>query len=88
LEHKDALRKLDLNKALTHWSDFYDSNPAVKSIWTKGSFCQLLKAKRDYFGDSVASLRSGIYLTESFSEKLSNWLSEKKPNNLLIQRGN
>lgn len=82
MEYLNRLRKLDLNKSLTHWSDFYDSSPAIQSIWTKGSFCQLLKSKRDYFGDSIASLRSGTYLTEAFSGQLDKWLSEKRPNNL------
>jgi len=87
LEHKELLRKLDLNKSLTHWSDFYNSNPGIQSIWTKGSFCQLLKTKRSFFGDSIANLRSGTYLTERFSERLTEWLTKKRPNNLLTFKG-
>ncbi len=87
MEHHEVLKKLDLKKSLTHWSDFYDSNLGIQSIWTKGSFCQLLKTKRHYFGDTIAQLRSGTYLTEMFSDQLDKWLSEKRPNNLLRSKG-
>lgn len=73
---------IDLTQPLKHWAEFYDSNPAIQSIWTRGSFIQLLKTKRSFFGDSVVSLRSGTFLRESFSGRLSLWLSEKRPNNL------
>jgi hypothetical protein len=67
---------------LLHWAEFYDSNPAIQSIWTRGSFIQLLKTKRQFFGDDVVSLRNGTFLRESFSTRLNEWLALKKPNNL------
>ena len=73
---------IDLTQPLKHWAEFYDSNPAIQSIWTRGSFIQLLKTKRPFFGDTVVSLRSGTFLTISFPGRLHEWLSQKKPNNL------
>lgn len=73
---------IDLKQPLKHWAEFYDSNPAIQSIWTRGSFIQLLKTKRQFFGDSVVSLRSGTFLTMAFPGRLNEWLSIKKPNNL------
>lgn len=72
---------IDLTQPLKHWAEFYDSNPAIQSIWTRGSFLQLLKTKRPFFGNSVVSLRSGTFLTMSFPSRLNEWLSIKKPNN-------
>lgn len=74
--------EIDLTQPLKHWAEYYDSNAAVRAIWTRGSFLQLIKTKRDFFGDAVINLRSGTFLRESFSERLSLWLSERKPNNL------
>jgi hypothetical protein len=74
--------EIDFSQPLIHWGDYYDSNAAVRSIWTRGSFLQLIKTNREYFGDSVVGLRSGTFLRESFSERLNLWLSEKRPNNL------
>lgn len=79
-ENLDLL--LDLSQPLIHWAEFYDSNTAIQSIWTRGSFIQLLKTKRQFFGDSVVSLRSGTFLTMAFPGRLNHWLSLKKPNNL------
>lgn len=73
---------LDLTQPLLHWAEFYDSNPAIQSIWTRGSFIQLLKTKRQFFGDAVVSLRNGTFLRESFAARLNEWLALKKPNNL------
>ena len=74
--------EFDLSQPLIHWAEYYDSNAAVRSIWTRGSFLQLIKTNREYFGDAVVNLRSGTFLRESFSERLTLWLSEKRPNNL------
>ena len=86
MKNLEAIKKLDLSKPLTHWRQFYDSNLAIQAIWTKGSFCQLLKTQRGFFGDTVATLRSGTYLTEQFPDQLSQWLSKKRPNNLSTRK--
>lgn len=75
--------EIDFSQPLIHWAEYYDSNVAVRSIWTRGSFLQLIKTNREFFGDAVANLRSGTFLRETFSDRLSAWLSGKKPNNLL-----
>lgn len=74
--------EIDFSQTLIHWSEYYDSNAAIRSIWTRGSFLQLIKVNREFFDDSVVNLRNGTYLRESFSERLNLWLSEKRPNNL------
>lgn len=74
--------EFDFSQPLIHWAEYYDSNAAVCSIWTRGSFLQLIKTNRGFFDDTVVNLRSGTFLRESFSERLSLWLSEKRPNNL------
>ena len=74
--------EIDFSQPLAHWREYYDSSPAVRSIWTRGSFLQLIKTNRQFFGDTVISLRSGTFLRESFAERLNSWLSEKRPNNL------
>jgi hypothetical protein len=74
--------EIDFSQPLVHWAEYYDSNIAVRSIWTRGSFLQLIKTNRDFFGDAVANLRSGTFLTMSFPGRLNEWLSIKKPNNL------
>ncbi len=74
--------EIDLTQPLEHWAEYYESNPGVRSIWTRGSFLQLIKMNREFFGDSVVNLRNGTYLRESFPERLNAWLSEKRPNNL------
>lgn len=74
--------EIDFSQPLKHWAEYYDTNAAVRSIWTRGSFLQLIKTKREFFGDAVINLRSGTFLRESFSDRLSLWLSERKPNNL------
>lgn len=74
--------EIDFSQPLIHWGEYYDLNAAVRSIWTRGSFLQLIKTNREFFGGSVVNLRSGTFLRESFSERLSEWLSVKKPNNL------
>lgn len=82
MEQQNLDLPIDLTQPLKHWAEFYDANPAIQSIWTRGSFIQLLKTKRPFFGDSVVSLRSGTFLTKSFPGRLNQWLSIKKPNNL------
>lgn len=74
--------EIDFSQPLIHWVEYYDSNTAVRSIWTRGSFLQLIKTNREFFGDTVVNLRSGTFLRESFSDRLTLWLSEKRPNNL------
>lgn len=74
--------EFDFSQPLIHWGEYYDSNAAVRSIWTRGSFLQLIKTNREFFGDAIVNLRSGTFLRESFSERLTLWLSEKRPNNL------
>lgn len=74
--------EIDLSQPLIHWGEYYDSNPGVRSIWTRGSFLQLIKTNREFFGESVVNLRNGTFLRETFSERLNLWLSEKRPNNL------
>lgn len=74
--------EIDFSQPLKHWAEYYDSNAAVRSIWTRGSFLQLIKTNREYFGGAVVNLRSGTFLRESFSDRLNEWLSIKKPNNL------
>jgi hypothetical protein len=73
---------LDLTQPLTHWAEFYDARPAVQSIWTKASFAQLLKTKREFFSGTVQTLRSGVFVTEGFDSKLTEWLQTPRPNNV------
>lgn len=82
MKQKKLNLEIDFSQPLNHWAEFYDTNAAVHSIWTRGSFLQVIKTNREFFGDSVISLRSGTFLRDSFSERLNLWLSGKRPNNL------
>lgn len=74
--------EFDLTQPLEHWAEYYETNAGVRTIWTRGSFLQLIKTNREFFGETVVNLRSGTFLTMSFPGRLNEWLSIKKPNNL------
>jgi hypothetical protein len=82
MKHLGKISGIDFTKPLVHWSEFYESNLGIQAIWTKGSFAQLLKTNRNFFGQSIANVRSGTFLTEEFPVLLNVWLLEKRPNNL------
>lgn len=63
---------------LMHWSEFYDSSPAFHSIWKRRNFLQFIKRSRSFFGDTVVSLWGGVFIRESFLDRLNEWLLVNK----------
>lgn len=73
---------MDLDQPLIGATSFYQSNPTAQGALTYRGFLELIKANREFFGDSVVIIHNEIFLRESFREHLDAWLPMKSPINL------
>lgn len=74
--------QMNLDQPLIGLVEFYESSPAVQSALTYRDLLNLIKANREFFGDSVVTIGGETFLRKSFREHLDAWLSMKSPNNL------
>lgn len=72
---------IDRNQPLMGIVEFYESNHVVQEALTCRDFLKLIETNREFFGGSVVIIRNGIFLRESFRERLDAWLATKNSNN-------